>query len=212
MTASYGGNGLKRLLDLLVASLALLGASPLTLVVAGLIYLEDRGPILFTQKRVGQGLREFRILKFRSMRLHQLPVDEVGQVSGDHPLVTRVGRVIRRLKIDELPQLLNVLAGDLSLVGPRPTVMEQLEQYDEYQKRRLLVKPGLTGWAQVNGNVALSWDERIALDVWYVDNWSFGLDCRILLATVLVIILGEQPNARTLEEALQHAQCHYRRG
>ncbi len=196
---------LKRCLDATGSTLVLALALPLFLCVAGLVLLEDRGPVFYRQRRVGLGGRPFELLKFRSLRVHDLSTEVVGQVSGSHPLVTRTGRVIRRLKIDELPQLLNVLRGDMSLVGPRPTVPEQVERYDAFQRRRLEMRPGITGWAQVNGNVQLSWDERITLDVWYVDHWSPVLDARILARTVAVVLFGERPNLQALVEARAYA-------
>lgn len=195
---------IKRLFDLIVSGGVILLTAPLMGLVALLIYLEDRGPVLYPQKRVGKGLREYEVYKFRSMTVNEVPVHEMGQVSEAHPMVTRIGRFIRRFKIDELPQLFNVFKSDMSLVGPRPTVMEQVRQYDDYQKKRLNMRPGMTGWAQVNGNVRLSWEERIALDVWYVDNWTPTLDFVILFRTVGVILRGEHPNPAALEEALKH--------
>jgi lipopolysaccharide/colanic/teichoic acid biosynthesis glycosyltransferase len=130
----------------------------------------------------------------------------MGQVRHDHHLVTRVGAVIRRFKIDELPQLLNVLAGDMTLIGPRPTIREQVERYDAWQRRRLDARPGLSGWAQVNGNTELSWEERIALDVWYIDHWSPWLDLKILARTLGVVARGEQRNAAAVAAGEAHAK------
>lgn len=197
--------GIKRGIDLVAASVLLLALSPLLGAVAVLIYLDDRGPALFRQRRVGIDMREFNLLKFRTMRINDVPVEELGQVHERHPLVTRLGRILRRLKIDELPQLVNVLRGHMSLIGPRPTVPELARHYDAFERRRLETRPGMTGWAQINGNVRLSWRERIALDVWYVDHWSLTLDAVILLKTIRVVAFGEQPNARALEQALIHA-------
>ena len=172
----------KRALDLVVAATALLVLSPLLLLTALLILLEDGRPVFFRQTRAGRHGRPFSILKFRSMTVNDAPVASMGAVTGAHPLVTKVGRVTRRTKIDELPQLLNVLTGDLSLVGPRPTLLEQVAEYDDFERRRLALKPGVTGWAQVCGGIYLPWEERIALDVWYTDNWLLGLDFKILNA------------------------------
>lgn len=214
--AGSAGTGLaralKRGLDLCFATVALLVSSPLLLLAALSIYLEDRGPILFMQERVGQGGRSFRVYKFRSMRVNDTPVEEMGQVGKDHPMVTRTGRIIRRLKIDELPQLFNVLTGEMSLVGPRPTIREQVERYDAYERRRLLVVPGVTGWAQVNGNTRFEWSERILLDVWYVENWSLWLDIKILVRTVHVILQGECRNETALLEAMRYADSTRRSG
>jgi lipopolysaccharide/colanic/teichoic acid biosynthesis glycosyltransferase len=170
-----------------------------------LIKLEDGGPASYPQERVGKDGRLFRMHKLRSMRVNDLPVHVVGQVSHEHPMVTRVGRFIRRYKIDELPQMLNVLTGEMSLVGPRPTVAEQVERYSPFQRRRLEVRPGITGWAQVNGATALTWDERIQLDVWYIDHRSLRLDLEILLRTPAVAFLGERAHPEALRAAQEHA-------
>ncbi len=199
---------IKRLIDIVGAASVLLVLSPLLLATMLCIVLEDGFPIFFTQKRAGQKEREFDILKFRSMRVNTEAAETMGTVTGSHPLVTRTGRFIRRFKIDELPQIINVLKGDLSLVGPRPTLLAQVKEYSDFERRRLEMKPGMTGWAQVNGNINLSWEERIALDVWYVENWSLILDFKILLRTVGVVLFGETPNPHALEEAHAHAS-HY---
>lgn len=202
----------KRALDLSVASAALLVLSPLLFVTALLIALEDGRPVFFRQRRAGLGGEAFAIFKFRSMRVNDAPVATMGAVTGAHPLVTKVGRVIRRTKIDELPQLLNVLTGDLSLVGPRPTIMEQIAEYDAFERRRLTLKPGVTGWAQVCGGIYLPWEERIALDVWYIDHWSLRLDLEVLLRTVGVIVFGEKLNRKALAAALAHERDVYGHG
>jgi lipopolysaccharide/colanic/teichoic acid biosynthesis glycosyltransferase len=202
----------KRALDVTVAAAALLILSPLLLVTALLIVLEDGRPVFFRQNRAGRGGKAFSIFKFRSMTPNDAPVAMMGAVTGSHPLVTRVGRVIRRTKIDELPQLLNVLTGDLSLVGPRPTLLEQVAEYDDFERRRLLLKPGVTGWAQVGGGIYLPWEERIALDVWYIDHWSLRLDFEVLLRTVGVIIFGEKLNHKARAAALEHERTVYGHG
>lgn len=198
--------GVQRLLDAAVSASVLLGASPLLVVAAACVWLEDRGPILFVQERAGKDGRIFRVRKVRTMRVNDRPPNDMGTVTSRHELVTRVGAWLRRLKIDELPQLWNVLVGDMSLVGPRPTLAEQVALYDAYRRRRLEVRPGLSGWAQVNGNTALPWDERIALDVWYIDNWSISLDLLILVKTVAVVLGGERINPAAVEEAKRHAR------
>jgi lipopolysaccharide/colanic/teichoic acid biosynthesis glycosyltransferase len=192
-------------MDVAVAALVLLAAFPVLALSALLIRLEDGGGVLFRQERVGLGGRTFHLLKFRSMRVKS-PSAAAGQVRIDNPLVTRVGRVLRRLKIDELPQLWNVIRGDMSLVGPRPTVREQVDGYTPLQRRRLLVRPGMTGWAQVNGNTELDWPERIALDLWYVAHWSLALDLRILLRTVAVVVGGERVSASAVREGRNYAK------
>lgn len=194
-----------RALDVAVSGAALAITWPVLAAAAALIKLEDGGPVSYPQERVGKGGRLFRMHKLRSMRVNDLPVHVVGQVSHEHPMVTRVGRFIRRYKLDELPQMLNVLAGEMSVVGPRPTVAEQVERYTPFQRRRLEVRPGITGWAQVNGATALSWDERILLDVWYIDHRSVWLDLRILLRTPAVALLGERPEPGALRDAEEHA-------
>lgn len=193
----------KRALDVVIAFTALLLLSPLLLVTAVLILLEDGPPVFFRQNRAGRGGDAFSIYKFRSMSVNDAPVATMGAVTASHPLVTRVGRTIRRTKIDELPQLLNVLTGELSLVGPRPTLLEQIAEYDDFERRRLDFKPGVTGWAQVSGGIYLPWEERIALDVWYTENWSLGLDFEILVRTVGVILFGEKLNQDALTRALE---------
>jgi lipopolysaccharide/colanic/teichoic acid biosynthesis glycosyltransferase len=195
----------KRFLDIIVASAALVLTAPVLVVAAFFVYFEDGGPVFFLQPRTGRYGRVFQLLKLRSMRVNRLPLDTVGQVKGDHYLVTRVGRVLRRLKLDELPQLLNVVKGEMSVVGPRPTVPEATSRYTLAQARRLLVRPGMTGWAQVNGNIELSWDDRILLDIWYVDHRSLALDVRILARTIAVVLFGERPNRKALAMAQAHA-------
>ncbi len=194
-------NFIKRAIDVLVSSTCIVLLSPVLCIVMFTIWVEDGRPVLFRQTRVGINGSYFSLLKFRSMYVNTIPVEEMGQVSGHNPLVTKVGRVIRRLKIDELPQLFNVLLGDMSLVGPRPTVPEQVEKYSDFEMKRLSVKPGMTGWAQVNGNINLTWEDRILLDRWYIDNWSLWLDIKILARTVAVILFGERVNQYVIEEA-----------
>jgi lipopolysaccharide/colanic/teichoic acid biosynthesis glycosyltransferase len=195
----------KRALDLAVGSVLLVVATPFMVLGALAVLLEDGGPVMFHQQRAGKNESRFTLHKLRTMRRHDLTVGAVGQVGADHDLLLRAGRWLRRLKIDELPQLLNVLRGNMSLVGPRPTVPEQVAAYSPFERRRLSVKPGMTGWAQVHGNVRLSWPDRILLDVWYVDNWTVGLDLGILGRTAAVMFLGEQVNERALEDARLHA-------
>jgi lipopolysaccharide/colanic/teichoic acid biosynthesis glycosyltransferase len=195
----------KRTLDLALGSVLLIIAIPLVALAALAILLDDGRPVMFHQERAGKDGSRFRVHKLRTMRRNDLAVDAVGQVGADHDLLLRVGRWLRRLKIDELPQLLNVLRGDMSLVGPRPTVPEQVAAYSPFERRRLIVKPGMTGWAQVHGNVRLTWPDRILLDVWYVDNWTVGLDLGILGRTAAVMLLGEQVDERALEDARLHA-------
>ena len=191
---------IKRLADILVAGVVLVMTSPLLLIAAVAVKLTSRGPVLFTQLRAGRGGRPFRIYKYRTMRGGRAP-NPKELVPLDHPEITAVGRVLRRTKIDELPQLLNVLAGHMSLIGPRPTLPDQVERYDEFQRRRLDVRPGCTGLAQVNGNTVLSWPERIEWDVYYVERMSALMDVSILVRTVAVIALGEQRFVRRFDES-----------
>jgi len=197
----------KRGVDLLLSGVGLVLAAPIVVVSAAWIWLEDRRPVFFTQVRVGRGERRFTVVKLRTMRVNRLAVDDLGQVGTDHALVLRSGRVLRRLKFDELPQLWNVLVGEMSLVGPRPTIPEQVDRYLPWQRERHRVRPGITGWAQVNGNTLLTWDDRILLDWWYVRNRSLWLDLKILLRTVLVAVGGE----RIQEEALLTARHEFQR-
>ena len=176
--------------DLAVAAIGLVVAAPLIALIALAIRLDSRGAVVYRQRRVGQGGAEFGLLKFRTMRPGSDPVGIGTAVEKDDPRVTRVGALLRRTSLDELPNLVNVLRGEMAIVGPRPTIPAQVELYTEHQRRRLEVKPGLTGWAQVSGHVAIPWDERIELDVWYVEHRSARLDLRILARTVKQVLLG----------------------
>jgi lipopolysaccharide/colanic/teichoic acid biosynthesis glycosyltransferase len=179
-----------RPLDVLLAGVALLVASPLLLAAAVAIRLESRGAPFYRQRRVGRGGEPFDLWKLRTM-VQGAEVMGAGiyVLEGD-ARITRVGRVLRRYSLDELPNLVNVLKGDMSIVGPRPTIQQQVDNYTERQLRRLDVRPGITGWAQVNGRASLPWPERIELDVWYVDHRSTLLDIRILLRTVRMLATG----------------------
>ena len=190
----------KAILDRCAASVGLVMALPLLASVALAIKIEGHGPILFTQLRPGFKGRPFRLHKFRTMR-NSLGND--GKPLPDAERLTALGRFLRRVSLDELPQLWNVLRGDLSLVGPRPLLMQYLTRYSPDQARRHLVKPGITGWAQVNGRNALSWEEKFTLDVWYVDHWSFLLDLRVLLKTAKIVLAAygvSSPSQATMEE------------
>jgi lipopolysaccharide/colanic/teichoic acid biosynthesis glycosyltransferase len=174
----------------LVAGVLLLLTSPLLAASAIAIRLESRGPAFYRQRRVGRHGEPFELVKLRTM----VPGAEamgagIYVLQGD-PRITRIGRLLRRFSLDELPNLLNVLWGDMAIVGPRPTIQEQVDRYTDRQRRRLEVKPGITGWAQVNGRASLPWPERIELDVWYVEHRSFALDVRILLKTARMLLTG----------------------
>jgi lipopolysaccharide/colanic/teichoic acid biosynthesis glycosyltransferase len=196
---------LRRVIDLAGATICLLIVCPVMLFTIVAIYLTDGGPILFLQQRSGLRGRPFLIYKFRSMKANNLPCDDVTEIRSGHPLVTPVGSLIRRYKIDELPQLVNVLKGEMSLIGPRPTVPEQVDGFSPFEWRRQEILPGLTGWAQINGGIDITWPERIKLDVWYVDHRSAWLDISILLRTITVVLWGDRPNPEKLAEAEIHA-------
>ena len=179
-----------RALDLVVASLALAVTAPLLAAAAVMIKLESRGPVFYRQLRVGLRGASFDLWKLRTM----VPGAEtmgagIYVLEGD-PRITRTGRLLRRFSLDELPNLVNVLRGEMAIVGPRPTVQEQVDRYTDRQRRRLEVKPGITGWAQVNGRASLPWPERIELDVWYVEHRSLRLDLRILGRTARMLATG----------------------
>jgi len=179
-----------RALDVATAGLGLAVASP-ALAVAGLaIKLGDGGPVLYRQRRVGLDGKEFELLKLRTMEVGAERKGAGYAVNEGDPRITRVGRLLRRLSIDELPQLWNVVRGDMSLIGPRPTLAYQVERYTPRQRRRLEVKPGITGWAQIHGRAQLPWDDRIELDVWYVEHRSALVDLKILARTPRALFSG----------------------
>jgi lipopolysaccharide/colanic/teichoic acid biosynthesis glycosyltransferase len=177
----------KELADRLIAAEGLLVAAPVIAIAAALVRLESPGPAFFKQERPGLHGRPFTIYKLRTMREAKGPD---GEPLPDAERLTRLGVLLRRASIDELPQLWNVVRGELSLVGPRPLLLRYLDRYSPDQARRHEVKPGITGWSQVNGRNALSWEEKLALDVWYVDHWSLWLDARILAKTVAKVVAG----------------------
>ncbi len=179
---------MKRLFDFLVSALSLIVLTPLLLVVAISLYALIGSPVFFVQERPGLLGRSFHVYKFRTMSDE---CDASGDLLPDQQRLSSFGSLLRKLSIDELPQLFNVLKGEMSLVGPRPLLMEYLPLYSSEQMRRHEVRPGITGWAQVNGRNALSWDERFRLDIWYVDHRSFWLDMRILLLTIRKVLVRE---------------------
>jgi len=179
---------IKRVFDFFVAGLLLVMLSPLLLVTALLIRIRMGSPVLFRHQRPGYRGKIITISKFRTMTN---ACNKSGKLLPDEERLTRLGRIIRSLSLDELPQLWNVLKGDLSLVGPRPLLIEYLERYTPEQRRRHEVKPGITGWAQVNGRNAITWEDKFRCDVWYVENWSLGLDIKILMMTVWKVIKRE---------------------
>jgi lipopolysaccharide/colanic/teichoic acid biosynthesis glycosyltransferase len=178
----------KQVFDRIAALVLLVLAAPIFVVAVVLIKLSSRGPVLFAQERIGWNERPFRILKFRTMHVHSndQPLDSV--TVRDDPRVFAVGRWLRKLKIDELPQIFNVLSGSMSLVGPRPTVIDDYRRMTPEQRRRAAVKPGMTGLAQVRGNTSLSWPQRIDYDLRYVDGQSLWLDGRIIFATIMLLL------------------------
>jgi len=176
--------------DVAVAGVALLVTSPLLALATVAIKLEDGGPVLYRQTRVGRDGGDFELLKLRTMVVGAETMGAGFAVNEGDPRITRTGRLLRKLSLDELPQLWNVVRGEMSIVGPRPTLRYQVEQYDDRQRRRLDVKPGITGWAQINGRAALPWADRIELDVWYVEHRSPLLDLRILARTPFALFRG----------------------
>jgi lipopolysaccharide/colanic/teichoic acid biosynthesis glycosyltransferase len=177
-------------MDVGIAGFGLILSSPLLALAALAIKLEDRGPILYRQLRVGKNGSDFKLLKLRTMVVGAEKMGAGFAVNRGDSRITRSGRLLRRLSLDELPQLWNILRGDMSIVGPRPTLRYQVDDYNARQRRRLEVKPGLTGWAQVNGRASLPWSERIELDVWYVEHRSLWLDLRIIVRTPLALFHG----------------------
>ncbi|MBE3573595.1 MAG: sugar transferase [Moorella humiferrea] len=179
---------IKRLIDFFVAFIGLIILSPLLILIALLVRVNMGAPVLFRQVRPGLHSRPFILYKFRTMRDLR---DDEGCLLPDEMRLTRLGRILRSTSLDELPELFNVLKGEMSLVGPRPLLMEYLNRYTPEQARRHEVKPGITGWAQVNGRNAITWEEKFKLDVWYVDNWNLGLDLKILGTTFIKVLKRE---------------------
>ncbi len=181
---------MKRALDLLIGGVCAVLSAPLVALLALAIRLESRGHPIYRQTRAGKDGAEFSIYKLRTMvRGAEFTGAGLAIQEGDDR-ITRVGAFLRRYSLDELPNLYNVLHGEMSLVGPRPTLPVQVQQYSERQRGRLAVKPGITGWAQINGRAALPWSERIELDLWYVNNWSLALDLKIIARTVRLVVRG----------------------
>lgn len=182
--------GLPRWVDVLIASAALAISSPVLIAAAIAIKLDSRGPVLYRQRRVGRHGAPFEVLKLRTMYPGADPVGVGTPVLEGDPRLTRAGRLLRRLSLDELPNLVNVIRGQMAIVGPRPTLEAQVDLYTPRQRRRLEVRPGLTGWAQVNGRAGIPWEERIELDVWYVEHRTPALDLRILARSVRLLLTG----------------------
>jgi sugar transferase EpsL len=196
----------KRLLDLLITIPGIILISPLLGLVALLVWLRFGPPVLFRQVRPGYHGEPFTIYKFRTMNNS---FDKHGELLPDSERLTRLGRFLRSLSLDELPELINVLRGEMSLVGPRPLLMQYLDRYTQEQARRHDVLPGITGWAQVNGRNVLTWEDKFQFDVWYVDNWSFGLDIKILILTPWRVLQRKgisQPGHATAEEFMGNGE------
>lgn len=195
---------IKRLLDVILSVIGLIILSPILLITAIAIKLESKGPVIFQQDRLGLNGQAFKIYKFRSMCVGA-EKDGVYETKGDMR-VTKVGRIIRKTSIDELPQFVNIIKGDMSIIGPRPTLTYHpwpIEKYTDEQRKRFNVRPGVTGWAQINGRKDVPWDKRIEYDVWYVDNLSIGLDLKIFIKTVIKV-LTMQDNINVGETAVNN--------
>lgn len=178
----------KRVIDLFLSVTAFLVLLPLFIIVVVILFLANSGSVFFRQIRPGKDEKPFSVIKFKTMNNRK---DKNGQLLPDADRLTSIGRFIRKTSLDKIPQLLNVIKGDMSLVGPRPLLVEYLPLYNEQQKRRHEVRPGITSWAQVNGRNAISWQKKFELDVWYVDNMSFWLDMKILFLTVKKVFVSE---------------------
>jgi len=190
----------KRVFDIIFSLAWLIGFSPLLIVVAILVRIKLGSPILFIQERPGKGAKPFRMVKFRTMTDTK---DAAGNLLPDEVRLTLFGKVLRSTTLDEFPEMWNVLVGDMSVVGPRPLMMRYLPRYNSFQARRMEMKPGVTGWAQINGRNAISWDEKFALDIWYIDNSSLWLDIKIVVKTFFVVLNRRNINSSksaTMEE------------
>lgn len=178
----------KRLIDTIASFCGLLLFSPILIIVSICLFISNNGKPFFFQARPGMNGKVFKIIKFKTMNERK---DKDGNLLSDAERLTRVGSFVRKTSLDEIPQLFNVLIGDMSLIGPRPLLVQYLDLYTDFQKRRHEVRPGITGWAQVNGRNAISWKEKFDFDVWYVDHISFGLDFKILLLTIKKVFVRE---------------------
>jgi len=181
-------NFLKRALDLVVSGIAFCLLLPLFIVITALLFIANQGSPFFVQARPGKNERIFRLVKFKTMNDKK---DAAGNLLPDGERLTGIGKFIRKTSLDEIPQLINVIKGEMSLIGPRPLLVEYLPLYNDIQKQRHNVRPGITGWAQVNGRNAIAWKEKFELDVWYVDHVSFLLDCKIVLLTLMKVVKSE---------------------
>ncbi|HEY0091348.1 MAG TPA: sugar transferase [Flavobacterium sp.] len=184
-------NFFKRIIDFFAALAGFIILSPILLVVSVFLYFANDGKPFFFQLRPGKNGKVFKIVKFKTMNDKR---DEAGNLLPDEVRLTKIGAFVRKTSLDEFPQLLNVIKGDMSLIGPRPLLTSYVHLYNEFQNRRHEVRPGITGWAQVNGRNAISWDKKFEYDVWYVDNVSFALDCRIIFKTIRKVLESEGIN------------------
>ncbi|MBI3217908.1 MAG: sugar transferase [Bacteroidetes bacterium] len=192
--STWYGDWLKPILDRLVALFALIVISPVFLMIVILLFVFQDGHVWFTQMRPGKNERLFRLIKFKTMNERR---NSRGELLSDVERLTKIGKFIRKTSLDELPQLINVIKGEMSFVGPRPLLVEYLPLYNEQQKKRHGVTPGITGWAQVNGRNAIDWQTKFKLDVWYVDNQSFWVDIKIMFRTLLKVVKSEGINSST---------------
>ena len=196
----------KRVFDVLFSLIVVIILFPVFIVIAIVLNISDGFPVFFTQTRPGKNGNPFKLHKFRTMKVVRNQNDKF---SSDGDRITKFGNWLRRTSLDELPEFFNVLKGEMSIVGPRPLLMQYLGRYSDEQSRRHDVLPGITGWAQINGRNAISWEEKFRLDVWYVDNWTFWLDIRIILQTIWKAIKGEgisQPGRATMDEFMGNAE------
>lgn len=194
----------KRLIDIVVSGLGIIILFPFFVIVACLIKIDSKGPVFFTQKRVGRYKRDFKIYKFRTMLTFEDSFYPDGSPIQNYDRITKVGNILRKTSIDELPQLINIFIGDMSIVGPRPTLSYQVERYDSNQVRRLNVRPGLTGLAQINGRNSLSWEQKIQYDLDYIDNITFLNDIKIILKTFVVVFKIEKVDFVVHDEISEH--------
>lgn len=191
MNVKFYENGVKRLMDIIFSLLGLLVLSPVFMIIVVVLLFFNNGKPFFFQKRPGKNEKIFRIIKFKTMNDKK---DENGELLPFNQRITKTGAFIRKYSLDEIPQLLNVLKGDMSVIGPRPLLVQYLPLYNNWQKKRHNVKPGITGWAQVQGRNAITWKRKFELDVWYTENISFLLDMKILLLTIKKVIIKEGIN------------------
>ena len=207
--ASFYEKYIKRLMDIVLSGGALIILSPVLLVTAILVRTKLGSPVIFCQERPGKDEKVFKLYKFRSMTDTR---DENGELLPDSVRLTRFGKLLRSTSLDELPELWNILRGDMSIVGPRPLLVRYLPRYNEEQKHRHDVRPGLTGWAQVNGRNVISWEEKFRLDVWYVENLSFWVDMKTIFLTVKKVFCREgisSETAATMEEFMGTKECDH---